>query len=169
MTLRNFGMLEAVEVALNMEREGIRFYTLAESRVADPEMKKLFAFLREKEHQHVAYFQGVYTRLAEREGDRDAALWLLDQETADYFRAAAESAVFPVKGAADQAIAGLHDARDILRLGLRVEKDSIHFYRELQQHAPWPDAKELLDKVIAEERRHFRLIHEKLVALDERG
>jgi rubrerythrin len=163
--MKNFTMLEAVEVAITMEEEGIRFYTLAAERVADPAMKELFSFLRQKEHDHVAYFRGVYGDLAAQEGDRDAELWLLDKELSEYFRATVESAVFPTRGAAEQAIAGLHDVRDILRLGLRVEKDSIHFYRELLAHAPWPGAKELLEKVIAEERRHFCFIHAKLKAL----
>jgi rubrerythrin len=165
MTMRNFSMLEAVEVAINMEEEGIRFYTLAEERVADPEMKRLFALLRDKEHQHVAYFRGVYHGLAAKEGGADAELWLLDPGVAAYFRAAVESAVFPVKGAAERVIAGLHDVRDILRLALRAEKDSIHFYRDLLDHAPWPDARELLGKVIDEERRHFCIIHDRLRTL----
>jgi len=165
MTMRNFSLLEAVEVAINMEEEGIRFYSLAAERCADPEMKKLFALLLEKEHEHVALFRRAYQELSAKEPDPDAALWLLDDGVAAYFRATVESAVFPVRGAAEKAIAGLHDPRDILRLGLRAEKDSVHFYRELLASAPWPGAKELLEKVIAEERLHFCFIHDRLKAL----
>lgn len=165
MTMKNFSVLEAVEVAINMEEEGIRFYTLAEQRTGDPEMKKLFAMLREKEHQHVETFRRLYGDLAAKEGAPDAELWLLDPEVAGYFRAYVESTVFPVKGAADKAIQGMHGAGDILRCALQVEKDSILFYRDLLTHSPWPEATELLEKVIAEERRHFRFIHERLRAI----
>lgn len=165
MNMRNFSLLEAVEVALMMEEEGIRFYTLAEQKTGDAEMKKLFVFLREKEHQHIETFRRLYSDLAEREGNPDAELWLLDAEVSSYFRAYVEATVFPAKGSAEAAIAGLHGIVDILGLALRVEKDSILFYHELLSHAPWPEAKELLEKVIAEERRHLVFIQDKLRSL----
>jgi rubrerythrin len=167
MPMKNFSILEAVEVAMQMEEEGIRFYALAEERAADPEMKKLFAFLRDKEHQHIETFRRLYGDLAAREGTPDAELWLLDQEVSSWFRAYVESTVFPTRGAAERAIGGLHGVVDILRLALQVEKDSILFYHELLAHAPWPEAKELLEKVIAEERRHVLFIREKLRSLGE--
>jgi len=164
MEMKNFSVLEAVEVALMMEEEGIRFYTLAEQKTGDPEMKKLFAFLRQREHLHIDTFRGLYGDMAAREGNPDAELWLLDTEISAYFRAFVESAVFPAKGAADAAIDGAHGVAEILRLALRLEKDSILFYHELLAHAPWPEAKTLLEKVIAEERRHVGFIHDKLAS-----
>ena len=165
MGMKNFSILEAVEVALMMEEEGIRFYGLAEKKAGDPEIKKLFSFLRDKEHQHIETFRRLYGDLSAREGDPDAELWLLDTEVSSYFRAAVDATVFPTKGSAEQAIAGLHGVNDVLRLALRFEKESILFYHEMLANAPWPEAKELLEKVIAEERRHVVFIHEKLTSL----
>jgi len=152
-------------VALMMEEEGIRFYTLAEKKTGDAEMKKLFSLLREKEHLHIETFRRLYGELSARASDPDAELWLLDTEVSSYFRAAVDSTVFPTKGSADAAIAGLHGAADILRFALRLEKDSILFYHELLAGAPWPEAKALIEKVIAEERRHVVFIQEKLASL----
>jgi len=163
--MESFSLLEAVEVAVNMEEEGIRFYALAEERAGDPESKKLFAFLREKEHQHVDAFRRLYQEIAAREGGADADLWLLDPEVASYFRAVVDSAVFPAKGSAERVLGGLRTPADVLRFGLRIERESVHFYHELLAHCPWPAAKELVGEVIAEERRHFRFIHERLLAL----
>jgi rubrerythrin len=163
--MKNFSILEAVEVAMRMEEEGIRFYRLAEDQTRDPEMKKTFAFLREKEHQHIETFRRLYGDLVAREGDPDAELWLLDAEVSSYFRAYVDSTVFPTKGSAEVAIVGLHGVNEILRFALRLEKDTILFYHELLAHAPWPEARELVEKVIAEERRHVVFIHEKLASL----
>ena len=161
MGMQNFSLLEAVEVAIRTEEEGIRFYTLAEQRVADPDTKKLFAFLREKEHDHIATFRRLHAELAAREGDPDAELWLLDPDVSAYLRATVDSAVFPAAGAAEKTIAALHGVGDILRLALRLEKETILFYHELLAHSPWPQARELIGEVIAEERRHVRYIQEK--------
>ena len=165
MSMKNFSILEAVEVALMMEEEGIRFYTLAEQKTGDPELKKIFSFLREKEHQHIEVFRRLYGELSARDGDPDAELWLLDAEVSSYFRAYVDSTVFPTMGSAEAAIAGLRGVTDILRFALRLEKDSILFYHELLAGAPWPEAKALLEKVIVEERRHVVFIHEKLASL----
>jgi len=165
MSMKNFSILEAVEVALMMEEEGIRFYALAEKKAGDLEMKKLFATLREKEHQHIEIFRRLYSDLAAREGNPDAELWLLDTEVSSYFRATVDSTVFPTKGAAETAISGLHGVTDILRFALRLEKDSILFYHEVLASGPWPEARALIEKVIVEERRHVVFIHEKLASL----
>jgi len=165
MSMKNFSILEAVEVALLMEEEGIRFYALAEQKAGVPEMKKLFSLLREKEHQHIETFRRLYSDLAALEGGPDAELWLLDTEVSSYFRATVDSTVFPTKGSAETAIAGLHGVNDILRFALRLEKESILFYHELLASAPWPEAKALIERVIVEERRHVVFIHEKLASL----
>ncbi len=165
MSMKNYSILEAVEVALMMEEEGIRFYTLAEQKAGDPELKQLFSLLRDKEHQHIETFRRFFGDLSTRSSDPDAELWLLDTEVASYFRAAVESAVFPTKGAAERAIAGLHGAAEILRLALRMEKDSVLFYNGLLAAAPWPEARALVEKVVAEERRHVVFVHEKLASL----
>ena len=165
MAMKNFSILEAVEVALMMEEEGIRFYALAEQKAGDPEMKKLFSLLRDKEHQHVETFRRLYGDLAARESDPDAELWLLDTEVSSYFRAAVDSTVFPTKGSAETAIAGLHGVADILRFALRLEKESILFYHELLAGSPWPEARAMLEKVVAEERRHVVFINDKLASL----
>jgi len=165
MSMKNYSVLEAVEVALMMEEEGIRFYALAAKKAGDPEMKKLFSLLRDKEHLHVETFRRLYGDMAAREGNHDAELWLLDTEVSAYFRASVDAAVFPTKGSAETAIAGLHGVIDILRFALRLEKDSILFYHDVLAGAPWPEAKVLIEKVIAEERRHVVFIHEKLVSL----
>lgn len=165
MSMKNFSVLEAVEVALMMEEEGIRFYSLAAKQAGDPELKKLFSLLRDKEHLHVETFRRLYGDMVAREDDPDAGLWLLDAEISSFFRAYVDATVFPTKGSAETAIAGLKGVTEILRFALRLEKDSILFYHELLAGAPWPEAKTLLEKVIAEERRHVVFIHEKLAGL----
>jgi rubrerythrin len=156
--MKNFSLLEAVEVSINMEEEGIRFYTLALERMGEGEAGRLFALLRDKEYDHINTFRRIHTNLSAKGGSTDADLYLTDPEVSAFFRAMAESAVFPVKGAAEKVLATLRTEEEILQLGMRVEKDSIAFYHELKTHSPYPEAAEALDLIIAEERRHFRAL-----------
>ena len=165
MGVENFSILEAVQLAVGIEEEGIRFYTLAAGKVDDPEMKKLFETLKEKEHDHIKTFRGLYADLAEKQGDPDADLYLFDPEVAGYFRGYVETAVFPVPGAAASVLREVEGPEDILRLAMQAEKDSILYYHELLHHAPWPEAEELVKEIIAEEHRHFSILRRELEKL----
>lgn len=162
MSVENFSILEAVELAVGIEEEGIRFYTLAALKVEDPEMKKLFESLKEMEHDHIKTFRGLYVDLEEKKGDPNAELYLFDPEIAANFRGYVETAVFPVPGAAASILRECEGPEDILRLGMQAEKDSIFYYHELLHHAPWPEAEELVKKIIAEEHKHFAILRREL-------
>ncbi len=165
MTKKNFSLLEAMELAITMEEEGVAFYTLAAGKAAASEVKSLLNSLKEKEYNHINTFRRIYTKLSERQGMADAALYLTDPEIEAYFRAFVDSAVFPTRGAAARVIAGLDSAEEVLLLGMRIEKDSILYYQELKQRAPFPGAAEALDQVIGEEKSHLRDIHKLYKAL----
>jgi len=162
MTVENFSILEAVELAVGIEEEGIRFYTLAAEKVSEPELKKLFETLKEKEYDHIKTFRNLYSTLAEKKDDPDAELYLFDPEVAAYFHGYVESAVFPIAGAAKSVLRECEGPEDILRLAMQAEKDSILYYHELLHHAPWPEAEELVKKIIEEEHKHFAILRREL-------
>lgn len=165
MGLENISLLETVELAIKMEEEGAKFYALAEGRVGEPEMAEMFRLLRNREYEHMNIFRRFYSDIASSRGDSDAGLLLTDPEVGSYLRAFVESSVFPTAGAAERAIAGCRDNRDILGLALRAEKDSILYYRELVTHSPYPEAAEVLERIIGEERRHLLAVHEMMKRL----
>jgi rubrerythrin len=169
MTVENFSILEAVELAVGIEEEGIRFYTLAAEKVTEPELKELFENLKDKEYDHIKTFRSLYSTLAEKKGDPDAELYLFDPEVAAYFHGYIETAVFPVAGAAKSVMREVEGPEDILRLAMQAEKDSMLFYHELLLHAPWPEAEELVKKVIKEEHKHFAVLRRELQKIQAKG
>lgn len=162
MGVESFSILEAVELAVGIEEEGISFYGHAAERIEDENLKKIFETLKEKEHEHIKTFRRLYSDLSARSGDPDADLYLLDPQVAGYFRGYVETAVFPVKGSAAQVAAACRSAGDILRLAMQAEKDSLLYYHELLHHAPFPDAEELIKEIISEEHRHFAILQKEL-------
>jgi rubrerythrin len=46
---------------------------------------------------------------------------------------------------------------------MQAEKDSILYYHELLSHAPYPEAKELIRKVIVEEGKHLTFLYRKML------
>ena len=169
MGLDNFSTLEAIELAVGIEAEGKKFYDLAAEKTDDPELKALFQSLGEKEVEHMNTFRKLYTDMAEKQGDPDAALYLLAPEVAAHFYAYVESAVFPVRGAAEKIIGECEGPGDILRLGMQAEKDSILYYHELLSHAPYPEAEELIREIIVEEGSHLTFLYRKLKEIHSRS
>lgn len=169
MTSKNFSLLEAMELAITMEEEGVAFYTLAAEKVTAPEVKSLLLILKEKEYNHINTFRRIFSELSEKQGMADAALYLTDPEVEAYFRAFVDSAVFPTRGAAAKVIERLHTAEEVLLLGMRIEKESILYYLELKQRSPFPGAGEALDRIICEEKAHLRSIHDIYRALVHKG
>jgi rubrerythrin len=155
MAPQGFTLLEAVEIAVAMEEEGIRFYSLAAERASDPEVKIMSVFLRDVEYEHIEYFRGLVAFLAGRKGSESL---VLDPAVEAYFRSQAEAAVFPVKGDADRTLEGIKDVCDVLRIGIKAEKDSILYYRDLVEQTTYPEAVAAIRKIISEEKQHLLML-----------
>ena len=155
MDVERFTLLDAIKMSISMEEEGVRFYTLAEEKAADPEVKIMSRFLRDVEYEHIEHFRDLLASMSSRAGEETG---LLDPGTESYLRHSAETAAFPAPGAADRALDGINDICDMLRLGIRAEKDSILYYRELVEQIPFPEAVTTIRKILSEEKQHFLVL-----------
>jgi rubrerythrin len=150
-----FTLLEAVATAVTMEEEGVRFYTLAMEKAADPEVQIMSRFLRDVEYEHIEYFRDLLASLSSHAGEKTPPL---DPDTESYLGYLAETGVFPAHGAAGRALDGIKDVCDMLRLGIQAEKDSLLYYRDLIEQIPFPDAAAAIRKILSEERQHFLML-----------
>jgi rubrerythrin len=169
MDAERFTLLDAVRMSISMEEEGVRFYTFAMEKVANPEVKIMSRFLRDVEYEHIEHFRDLLASISSHAGEE---IGLLDPDAGSYLRCSAETAAFPAPGAADRALDGIEDICDILRLGIRAEKDSILYYRELVEQIPFPDAVTTIRKILSEEKQHFLMLSgllKRLVGTDSCG
>ena len=155
MSPQRYTMLEAVAAAVTMEEEGVRFYTLAMEKAADPEVQIMSRFLRDVEYEHIEYFRDLLDSLSSHAGEKTPPF---DPDTEAYLRYLAETSVFPVHGAAGRALDGIKDVCDMLGLGIQAEKDSILYYRDLLEQIPFPDAAAAIRKIISEEKQHILML-----------
>ena len=151
MSPERFTLPEAVAAAVTMEEEGVRFYTLAMEKAANPEVQIMSRFLRDVEYEHIEYFRELLGTLSSHAGEKTPPF---DPDTESYLRYLAETSVFPAHGAAGRALDGIKDVCDMLQLGIQAEKDSILYYRDLLEHIPFPDAAAAIRKILSEEKKH---------------
>jgi rubrerythrin len=146
-----FTAAEALEMALEIEKNGEVFYNAAAEKSDDVEVTALFEDLAAQEQMHYKVFQkmlggvGSAPELPAEEYDQYQA----------YLQSALDNALFSGE---DKALALAEKATDretALRAALGFEKDTMLFFYDLREMVGEAD-KEAVSRVIGEERKHMR-------------
>jgi rubrerythrin len=146
-----FTAAEALEMAMQIERNGEVFYNTVAAKSDDTEVKTLFEDLAAQEQIHYLIFQkmlggvGSAPALPAEEYDQYQA----------YVQAALDNALFAGE---DKALALAKKATDretAVRAALGFEKDTMLFFYDLREMVSGAD-KESVSRVIREERKHVR-------------
>ena len=146
-----FTAAEALEMAMEIEKNGEVFYNVAAAKSDDAEIKTLFEDLAAQEQIHYTVFQkmlggvGSAPALPAEEYDQYQA----------YMQAALDNALFAGE---DKALALAEKAAEretALRAALGFEKDTMLFFYDLREMVGEAD-KEAVSRVIGEERKHVR-------------
>ena len=146
-----FTAAEALEMAMQIEKNGEVFYKAAAVKSGDAEIKELFDDLAAQEQMHYLVFKkmlGGVGAAPELAGDD------YDQYQA-YMQAALDNALFAGEdkalALADKAV----DRETAVRAALGFEKDTMLFFYDLREMVGDND-KEAVSGVIREERKHVR-------------
>ncbi len=132
---------ELLGVALKIEGSGYEFYITLANR--STKNKELFKKLAEQERDHMKTFEKIVAQSKEK-----SRLQSLNEEAVGYLKIFAETSIFPE---IEQDVP--EDLEEALQVALDVEKDSVVFYEELAKYAP---QKETIQKIVEEEKRHFK-------------
>lgn len=150
-----FNADEIFEMALQLERNGARFYREAARSLDDPDTKKLLQSLADMEDNHETTFARMRTQFAENE--ETLAIYDPYGEASLYLKAFADTRVFFNKKIDTSS------AETIFKDAIIAEKDSIAFYLGMKEAVPRDFGREQLDVIIREEMAHVRLLSERLV------
>ncbi len=144
--------LQAIEVAIKIEQDGLAFYTAAAEQTDDPNGKKMFQSLARDEAAHQQVFQ------AARESLLQGGDWLSPQQVAAISPGAfPRPPVFPT-GADIQAAEIPHRQLDALKRGIEAEEASIAFYTEQMNKAQDPQARDMYAYLIEQEKGHLVIL-----------
>lgn len=154
MAQTNFNDLEALNIAIQIEKRGETFYKQSIPLALNDEMKQLLSELAEQEQDHAATFQEIYNELSDQKQNFDDD-YLYDPEVSAYLRTMAESSVFPSDERLKEIMKGAKDITDILAIGIQAEKDSILFYTEMTINARYVEAKDAFRRLLKEEKKHL--------------
>ncbi len=152
-----FNADEIFEMALQIERNGEKFYRESAKRIKDSDARDLLTKLADMEIEHQKVFQGMRTALTP--ADQKAMTSDPNNEAGLYLASLANTKVFFEKDIDTSQLQG------IFKSALAAEKDSIAFYLGMKDLVPTGSGRDKIEEIIREEMRHVRLLGEKLAAL----
>jgi rubrerythrin len=144
--------LKAIETAIQIERDGLAFYTGAAEQTDDPNGKKMFKTLARDEAAHLRLFEDARQALLEK-GD-----WLSPEEVVAISPGEFDRPpIFP-RGEEIKAKDIPEHELSALRRGIQAEKDSIAFYSQEMNQTDDPDGKAMYAYLIEQEEGHRTIL-----------
>ncbi|MDR1167063.1 MAG: ferritin family protein [Deltaproteobacteria bacterium] len=151
-----FNAAETFKIAISIEVNGQKFYQEAAKKFAPSAASDLFTRLAKEEDVHRSLFQKMLDSLPPQE---DGGVYDPDNEIGQYLTMMAGLHVFerdPQK--VEKLLATVKDAKGALELAMGSEKESIAFYVQLKALSAELADQIQVDKLIAEESRHLRVL-----------
>ena len=139
---------EIFQFAIRIEESGEKFYREMASRLDDAEVKSLFATLADEEVKHRKTYEGMVSKIEQYEPVES-----YPGEYFSYLRTYADNIIFTPERMKEE-MDKIKDASSALKFAIDRELDSILYYQEVKNLVP-KGQRELIDKIIEEERRHF--------------
>ncbi len=146
-----FTAAQALEMAMQIEKNGEAFYHAAAAKAEDPGAQDLFRELARQEQRHYVAFQKMAAPL----GSIHEAPTSANEEYQYYLKATLEGHLF---SGPDKALAVADKAEDAtlaLQGAIGFEKDTLLFYYDLRDLVDESD-REVLGDIILEEKSHVQ-------------
>ncbi len=139
---------EIFQFAIKIEENGERFYRKMAEKLDDKKVKELFSVLADEEIKHRLTYEGMVSQIEQYE-----PFETFSGEYFAYLRAYADNHIF-TKEKLNEEMANITDAASALKFAIDRELDSILYYQEVKKLVP-EKQRNVIDKIIDEERRHF--------------
>jgi len=146
---------DIVEVAIRIEENGAHFYRCAVQVAGSEETKALFGQLAEEEVEHRKIFAELLAGM-----DASAPVEGYDGEYAAYLHDYVDNRLVFKKEALADELTRIRDEASALDFAIRRELDALHYYREIRELLP-ADRREAIDRIVLEEKRHFKKLSER--------
>ncbi len=156
----SFNAVEVLEMAKDLEIRGCNFYTAQVNKTARQDLKELFLKLAEDEKEHYQRF--IELAQTVKDETKNEAEYVYEPEVSAYLKGLVEFSIFP-----DNDSVELTSLKEILKIAIYAEKDSILFYREMLEHNKGETA-EVLRELLEEEKKHLMELLSYSIELNEK-
>lgn len=149
-SLGGFHCMDAIEVSLCIEKQGLIFYEKAAGKARDPKVKEMFQRLADEEKEHIQSLQTKARFLRPALLNKTGSRKHIDKYIAEKLK------VFPdLKGEMDGGTPGFQSDIEALDLGIQSERRSIDVLSELLMQEKKIDVRAIFAHLLVEEKKHL--------------
>ncbi|MFA5795433.1 MAG: ferritin family protein [Candidatus Brocadiia bacterium] len=152
-----FNAEEIFHVAIGIEQNGEEFYLAMSKQAGDKKTQDVCRRLSAEEHSHRLMFERLLNEFLSKKGSF-LELKELSEDDLNYIKSLSDSNVFIRPGYLKEASGNIKTAPDVVNLALDFEKDSILFFIQMKKFTRPEWGRPELDKLIAQEQEHIRLL-----------
>jgi rubrerythrin len=151
---------EAIETAIQMEKDGYAFYNKAAAQTSSDMGKTVFESLANDELVHLDVFQKLFEdKFGESEWD-DLV------NTNEKYR---DMPIFPKDLKSIEGVNLDTDELDALRIAMDSEKEAIDYYTEIRANSDDDNVKRIIDVIIEQEKNHYFLLEQEFHHISTTG
>jgi len=140
------------QIAMRIEENGAHFYRYAVQVATEEKAKEVFAWLADAEDEHRALFQEMFSKI-----ETHAPPETYPGEYGTYLHRYADNNLIFTTEVMETEMAKITDTLSAIDFAIDREVDSILYYHEIKGFIS-KDQHESIDKIITEERRHFKIL-----------
>ena len=136
--------MNAIEVAIKMEKDAIKFYTEAAARIQNPVGKKMFLSITEDEKRHLQMLSQIF---------KEVDIKIDEVSPMKNMQTIFES----MKDIMMKRIEANKDELEAFKIAMQMEKEGIEFYKNAETGARKDKEKALFERLIQEEQQHYEI------------
>ena len=155
---------EIFDIAIQIERNGAAFYRKAACAAAEEQIRQELNALAAMEDAHQKIFTDLKRSLVP--DDREPEWYDADGDAAAYPESFASGKVFDMTQDLSSQLSPAAPLRDVLRLALERERDSVVFFVGLQRLIPPSMGRDQVEAIVDEELSHITLLSKRYAELD---
>ncbi len=155
-----FTAADAFEIAIEIERNGAKFYRNAAERTEDESARHELLELAAMEDSHEVVFTQLMRGLV---GENVDQTWFdPDSDAVQYLQNFAAGQVFDMTKDLSEQLEPKADLKAVLELALQRERDSVVFFLGIKEMVPSARGGIKIESIIKEEMSHIALISKRL-------
>lgn len=160
--IEQFSGFEVIRAAMEVEKNGHRFYSTMAQRATSALARELFSWLAQDEVEHLRRLKAI--ELIYQEG----AFFDGEEEFLPYLRRFADNEIFPSAERLDAVLRQTDGDAAALALAIEAEEKFAAYFALAAERARETDGREAFAWLAEEERRHAALLRERQAKIAQR-
>lgn len=148
--------MNAIQIAIKMEKDAIKFYNDASDKSEHLVGKKMFLSIAEDEKRHLEMLSQIF---------KEVNVTIKDVNPMNNIKTVFET----MKDKMQQKIEATNDELDAFKIAMQMEKEGIEFYKKVGSEAKSEKERALFERLVKEEEQHYDIFSNTYSFLSDTG